>query len=250
MNRWQYRRVERRSAKRRRNLTFSPAAWLKLQWLAHAGDTEVGGFGISDKRDPLYVQEFVLLKQYTTATSVQFDDNAVADYYDNCVDRGLTPDCFSRVWIHSHPGSSPQPSGTDEQTFERVFGPCDWAVMFIVSRTGRTYARLRFNSGPGGQTLLATNVDWEAWPALASNLQPAVAQWECEFTQNVIPLNPLQSHVLDAGAQSNSSLGSAPAWPLAWELDFPSSLHEQQATEAELARQFELTCHLLESPWR
>src|SRR5437870_2317239 len=110
---------------RRPRLTFAPLAWLKLQYLCHAGDTEVGGF------------------------------------CEASVDAGLTPDRFARVWLHTHPGSSVTPSGTDEDTFARVFGRCDWAVMFILGRTGRTSARLAFSGGPGAALALRCRVDWK-----------------------------------------------------------------------------------------
>ena len=49
------------------------------------------------------------------------------------------------------PDDCPSPSSVDEETFARVFGGCDWAVMFILARGGATYARLRFNTGPGAK---------------------------------------------------------------------------------------------------
>ena len=50
---WPPRRDERG---RTRSLVFSPLAWLKLQFLCHAGPTEVGGFGLSHADDLLYVE--------------------------------------------------------------------------------------------------------------------------------------------------------------------------------------------------
>ena len=49
---------------------------------------------------------------------------------------------------------------TDEETFARVFGRSDWAVMFILARGGQSYARLRFNVGPGGSLMLPVEVDY------------------------------------------------------------------------------------------
>jgi hypothetical protein len=173
-------------------LTFSPVAWLKLKFFCHAGDTEVGGFAVSAEDDPLSVEDFLTVRQLTTAVTVAFDDAAVADYFDAAVDRGLPPSRFARVWCHTHPGESPEPSMTDEDTFARVFGACDWAVMFILSRTGRTYARLAFSAGPGGSLLLPVNVDWEAWPQAVlerpEELGPMLADWAAEFEQNVHPV--------------------------------------------------------------
>src|SRR5262249_46594867 len=144
-------------------LTFAPLAWLKLQLFCHASPTEVGGFGVAAEHDPLYVAEVLTRPQDVSPVTVRFRDEAVADYFDACTDRGLNPARFARVWIHTHPGDSADPSGTDEGTFARCFGVCDWAVMFILSRTGETYARLRFNAGPGGALCIPVAVDWESW---------------------------------------------------------------------------------------
>src|SRR5262249_4025081 len=137
-------------------LTFAPLAWLKLQFFCHAGDTEIGGFGISSEQDLLYVEDFLTVRQQVTATSVHFDDGGVADFFDACVDRKLHPEQFSRIWCHTHPAASVTPSGIDEETFERSFGCCDWSLMFILGRTGLTYARLAFAVGPGAQLNLPT----------------------------------------------------------------------------------------------
>jgi hypothetical protein len=50
---------------------------------------------------------------------------AVAELLDELVDRGLAPQRFARLWIHTHPGESPLSSGTDEETLARTFETCD-----------------------------------------------------------------------------------------------------------------------------
>jgi hypothetical protein len=35
-----------------------------------------------------------------------------------------------------------------------------WAIMFILARGGATYARLKFNAGPGGEQVLPVEVDY------------------------------------------------------------------------------------------
>jgi proteasome lid subunit RPN8/RPN11 len=170
-------------------LTFSPLAWLKLQFFCHAGPTEIGGFGISSNEDLLYIEEFVTVRQQVSPVSVRFEDSSVADFFDRSVDRGLRPARFGRLWCHTHPGSSVTPSGTDEETFARSFGNCDWAVMFILGRTGATYARLIFTAGPGGTLLLPVVVDWSAWPdwlaRQAGGLDRQVQAWQEEYHANV-----------------------------------------------------------------
>lgn len=181
-----------------RALTFSPLAWLKLQFFCHRGHTEIGGFGIAADKDLLYVRDFVTVRQKVTPMSVRFEDLAVADFFDACVDQGLAPCQCGRIWLHTHPGSSVEPSGTDEETFARVFGACDWAVMFILGRTARTYARLSFSAGPGGQLLIPVQVDWPSWPAVVGSqgdLGALLEKWEKEYAAHIqaAPEQMLQS---------------------------------------------------------
>jgi proteasome lid subunit RPN8/RPN11 len=153
-------------------LRFTPTAWAKLLFFCHYGDTEIGGFGISDPDDLLCIRYFQTVHQVVSSVTVAFDDTAVADFYEEQVDLGRKPQQFSRLWLHTHPGQSPMPSQTDEETYARAFGACDWAVMAILARGGKTYARLRFNTGPGASLIIPVQVDymqefagsdWEAW---------------------------------------------------------------------------------------
>ena len=186
---------------RRDGLVFAPLAWLKLQFFLHAGATEIGGFGISRARDLQYIEEFRTVRQSVSAVTVEFDDQAVADHFDRCVDDGIEPQRCGRIWIHTHPGESAQPSHTDEQTFQRVFGACDWSVMFIIGRTGRTYARLAFSAGPSAQMLLPVTVDWEGWPSCladpALDLSRLTSQWIEEYATNITESDQARFNAFD-----------------------------------------------------
>jgi proteasome lid subunit RPN8/RPN11 len=173
-------------------LRLTPFAWAKLLHLRDLGGTEVGGFGVSRPDDLLLVEDVQLVRQQCTPVTVKFDDESVADYFDNQVDQGRSPEQFARIWIHTHPGDSPYPSCTDEETFERCFGAADWALMFIVARGGQTYARLRFNAGPCGHLVLPVEIDFaESFPAA----DPAT--WDTEYRQMVTiePDRPRQPQV-------------------------------------------------------
>ena len=161
-------------------LGFSPTAWAKLLFFRDRQETEVGGFAITSADDLLRVQDFITVKQDVSMASVCFDDQAVADFFEAQVDAGRKPEQFARIWLHSHPGDSPQPSSTDEETFHRVFGHCDWAVMFIVARNGKSYTRLRFNVGPGGQMVIPVGVDFKS-PFAGSDRDA----WEAEYKANI-----------------------------------------------------------------
>ena len=144
------------------------------------GQTEIGGFAVTSKDDLLRVVDFVTVKQEVSMASVVFDDESVADFFEAQVDAGRKPEQFARIWLHSHPGNSPEPSHTDQETFHRVFGKCEWAVMFIVARNGKTSARLRFNVGPRGEIVIPVQVDYSA---LFSAANPEA--WEAEYQANI-----------------------------------------------------------------
>jgi proteasome lid subunit RPN8/RPN11 len=170
-----YRR--RRRARQSPGLRFTPYAWAKLVFLRDLGPSEVGGFGISAADDLLLVEDFRLIRQNSGPVTVSLDDSAVADFFDEQVDRGIAPERFARIWIHTHPGSSAEPSQTDERTFKRSFSGPDWALMCILARGGRSYARLAFRTGPGGELMLPVSVEYQL-PFAASDHDTWTAEYE------------------------------------------------------------------------
>lgn len=175
-------------------LRFSPTAWAKLLYLRDLGDTEVGGFGIAAADDPLLVEDVRLVRQVATCVSVAFDDQAVAEFFDQQVDLGRKPSQFGRIWLHTHPGNMSRPSGTDYDTFDRVFGRTDWAVMFILACGGQSFARLRFHVGPGGDLDLPVTVDYSR-PFAGSDHDAWQAEYlacvqAADFPERLVPPGP------------------------------------------------------------
>jgi proteasome lid subunit RPN8/RPN11 len=162
------------------SLRFSPTALAKLLFLRDRGMSEVGGFGIARPDDLLYVEDIQTVEQQCSVVTVKFDDTAVARFFDQQVDAGRQPAQFARIWVHTHPEMSAQPSGTDEATFARVFGGTDWAVMLILSKTDDVYCRLRFNVGPGAAWEIPVSVDYRGQFA---GSDPAA--WEAEYQAHV-----------------------------------------------------------------
>jgi proteasome lid subunit RPN8/RPN11 len=164
------------------SLRFSPTAWAKLLFMRDIGDTEVGGFAITPEDDLLYVEDFFLPKQECSMATISFDDDSVANYMDDMVDKGLAPKQFMRIWIHTHPGMDTRPSGQDEETFERVFGNCNWAIMAIISDVCAPYCRLQVNDGPvPGSFMIPLEVDYSSYDFPASKS----AKWLKEYKKNV-----------------------------------------------------------------
>jgi proteasome lid subunit RPN8/RPN11 len=142
-------------------LRFSPTAWAKLLFMRDVTHNEVGGFGITKADDLLFVTDFILVKQKVSSITVAFEDESVANFFEDQVIARRKPQEFARIWLHTHPGDSPEPSITDENTFGRVFGSCDWSIMAIVAQDGSSYARLQFNTGPGGSIKIPVYIDYD-----------------------------------------------------------------------------------------
>ncbi len=161
-------------------LTFSAKAWLKLQYLCHLGETEIGGMGLARGTDPLYIDDFILIKQTSNAVHVSFDTEDLDDHFLAQRDAGLEFERYASLWCHTHPGGSAMPSHTDEDTFAEVFGHgCrSYAVMFILARGGETYARLQFSAGPGGCLVIPVKVDWASW---VKDVVEDRTVWEAEY---------------------------------------------------------------------
>ncbi|MCA9091286.1 MAG: hypothetical protein KDA90_21940, partial [Planctomycetaceae bacterium] len=174
------RRPRRKRQSQRPVLTFTPTAWAKLLYLRDLGPTEVGGFGITEPDDLLCVRDIGLVQQQCTETFVSFDDLAVAEFFESQVDAGRQPQQVGRIWIHTHPGDSAQPSSVDEETFSRAFGHCDWAIMAILARGGETFAQLHWRHGGGSRISMRVDVRFDV--AFAGSDHDA---WQEEYAEHV-----------------------------------------------------------------
>jgi proteasome lid subunit RPN8/RPN11 len=161
-------------------LRFSPYAWAKLIFMRDAGDTEVGGYGITGTDDPMLVTDFMLVKQECTGATFEFDEKDSIDFLERMMDHGLAPWKTQNVLIHTHPGNDPTPSGTDEDNFDKNFSHPHWAIFFILAKEGKTYCRIRHNVGPGIEVELDCEIDYSGgFPK--SNL----TGWQKEYDDNV-----------------------------------------------------------------
>lgn len=161
-------------------LRFSPYAYAKMVFMRDMSNNEVGGFGITYPEDPLLVEDFILVPQEVGPASVEFNDIGVADFIERMMEFNIPPLQCMRIWIHTHPGSMNTPSSTDEATFFRVFGKCDWAIMFILAQNDKTFCALQHNIIPASRVNINTSIDF-ATPFIGSNQE----EWVKEYTSMV-----------------------------------------------------------------
>lgn len=138
----------------------SPYAYQKILFMRDIGDSEVSGFAVTDEEQPDLITDFHLIKQQCTVVTTEMDSEGLADYLEDMVENGFQPGNCMRVWIHTHPGSSPSPSGTDEATFKELSSKFAYFVMLIIAEKGAKFGRLAFSQGCGGTAPVEWDVDW------------------------------------------------------------------------------------------
>lgn len=168
------------------SLKMSPVAYLHWQYLCHAGPTEVAAFGIAAADDPLKIERLWVPKQECTPAFCETDEGEFNELLEWAFDNSVAPNRVGRVWFHTHPGSSATPSGTDENTFLKEFGKCDFAVMAILARGGQTSCRLRLMAAGGVSLEIPIEVCWnEMSKELGELVKEASTEWESEYAARV-----------------------------------------------------------------
>jgi len=161
-------------------LKFSPYAWAKIIAMRDFGNTEIGGYGITESDDPLLVTDFRLIKQQCSSVTVEFDKEDSIKFVEEMTDKGLSYWQFGSIFLHSHPGNCPNPSITDEENFDKNFSLPHMAVFFIIAKQGATYCRLRYNVSAGTEVTIDSTVDYTT-PFPASDK----IAWEAEYKDKV-----------------------------------------------------------------
>ena len=170
-------------------ILFTPYAFSKVIYMRDKGETEVGGFCVSIQENPDVIVDFHLVEQVCNSAYCEFTDSGMIDFNDEMAEAGYHPQEYSRMWLHTHPGTSAHPSGLDEETFTNQFGGMDWSAMLIVARGGQTYGRIRYSVGNAVDYILggkerSSTVDLAIdWTAEFSSTEHA--QWDDEYDSMV-----------------------------------------------------------------
>lgn len=170
----------------------SPYAWRKMQFLRDIGDTEVSFMAITPREQLNLIVDVRMPKQTGFSAYTEFDEEGLADFFEDMVDEGLHPEQFGRIWCHTHPGNSASPSMTDEETFKREFSAPNWGVMFILAKDNSWTCKLRYKCHPdlhdiaGGSHLIKAmdfKVDWTAY-CPEFNCESTNELWKAEYEKN------------------------------------------------------------------
>lgn len=164
------------------SLRFTAYSWAKYHYLRDLTSNEVTCFGITDEDDPLLVRDLWVPKQEVSVATTELDDESFAISVEE-MGKMAPPSTFTRIWLHTHPGSSATPSSTDRTTQSTTFSTCEWHVMGILARDGQTHCEMSW-WGPDRKSLLSAKIPMEvAWHEPFDAADPD--HWSAEYAENV-----------------------------------------------------------------
>ena len=140
-------------------LYFTPSAYQKAMFFLQK-DVEVGAFCITDKDQPNLIIDYIVLKQESTSVSFEFDKDSLENYLNDMVDQDYSPSQCFRIFAHSHPGNSADPSGTDWTTFNQLMGSYPWFGMLIFAKDQSYFAYIKTTQGVGLEANCDIEIDW------------------------------------------------------------------------------------------
>lgn len=164
------------------SLRFTAYSWAKYHYLRDLTSNEVTCFGITDEDDPLLVKDLWVPKQEVSVATTELDDESFAIAVEE-MGKMAPPSTFTRIWLHTHPGSSATPSSTDRTTQSTTFSTCEWHVMGILAQGGQTHCEMSW-WGPDRKSLLSARIPMEvAWHEPFDAADPD--HWSAEYAENV-----------------------------------------------------------------
>ena len=111
--------------------------------------------GIADKGNYNYITDLIVPKQECTSVTTDIDNDAHMQFRFMLEDKELPHEC-GQLWLHTHPGTSANPSKRDLDTWKEMYTSKDkpfGAMGIIAKSSGKncTYAQVMYDSIIGQQ---------------------------------------------------------------------------------------------------
>lgn len=170
-------------------LRFTAYSYAKLIYWRDLGQTEIGCYGLTETDDPLLITDLRMIKQTCSSVSVDFDKEDSIKFVEEMTDKGIPLWQTQRIFIHTHPGDSPSPSGADEENFRDNFSIANCSIFYILAKGGKDYTRMRFNVPPGIDVDIRTQIDYSL-PFKASDHEAWKKEYDDKVTEKKFEIIP------------------------------------------------------------
>jgi proteasome lid subunit RPN8/RPN11 len=146
---------------------------------------EVSLYGITESNS-LVIKDFWIPYQFGTAVTTEFDEEKKVEEVDKLIQKGLDPNNFLKIWVHTHPKMSPNPSGTDIQTFKTKFNNLNWSIRLILGQNKQMTVKYQQNSPIPLELDLKTEIDFSNFKGFGIEEQTALLLELAEKVQKPI----------------------------------------------------------------
>jgi proteasome lid subunit RPN8/RPN11 len=192
------------------NLIIPQHVLLKLCAWRDMGATEVTGFFVTKKDEPLQVIDALLAKAKCSMATVDITQEAIAEMFMEQIPLGIYPEQLM-IWWHTHPGNSAAPSMTDTETFEELSQDRTTNIMYILAKDNNEFARVKVSD-------LKTNItvnqelnvlhpvrSWDNIPSYAQLLEEYKAKVKIEVMSYAYTYRPRKKRAAYVPANDNAA---------------------------------------------
>lgn len=142
----------------------------KLKAFRDMGKTEVTGFFITKPDNSLEVIDAVLVEAECSGATVDISPETMNQLYLDCAEKKIYTNQLI-WWWHTHPGTSPSPSMTDESTFEELGEDRVFNAMYILAKGDNEYAKISIRDTATGielEQIISIEHPFEKWDTFPS----------------------------------------------------------------------------------
>lgn len=173
---------------------------LKLRAWRDMGDTEVTGFFITEKDNPLTVVDAILAKAKCSMASVDISAESLQDMYLEQSKNGIYPGQLL-IWWHTHPGNSANPSTEDIKTFNELGRDRTTNMMYILAKNDNETMKLSVRDKI--TDLTSENNLQINHPIISWTNMPDYAELKAEYDEKITEHAPVASHYWKNQAKMN-----------------------------------------------
>lgn len=112
----------------------------KMKVYIETATGEISGLGfVRNVGIDFYVHDLILLDQSCTYATTDLDEQAVSDFFLECIENGVDVSEL-KLWWHSHAHMGTFWSGTDEDTISKLSD--EWMLSIVANKSGDILGRL------------------------------------------------------------------------------------------------------------
>lgn len=155
-------------------ISIAVDAYRRMRLFVDLSEDEIGWLGTVTRHGYEFrIEEVFLCKQAVHATTTELSPDGQVELVMELMANGYDANVINalRFWGHSHVRMGTSPSFQDEDEFSKLADGCPWFIRGIANKFGR----LEFTLSLTEEGITVTDVPWEVYEPVATELRDEVA---------------------------------------------------------------------------